>query len=327
MSLRTLQRIMHALGLKRHRRNAVNIHDITAAITTELSGSGKDLGYRAMHSRILKKYHIVTNRESVRQLLLQLDPVGVNLRKRRRLKRRQYFVRGPNYLWHIDGWDKLKRFGLCIHGCIDGYSRHIVWLQVSATNNEPNVIGRYFTEAVRQLEGIPRLIRADRGTENVNVEKIKSVLRSLNNDNPATAFLYGKSTSNQRIESWWSKFKAAGMNSWINEFKLMEENGVIDTSNEIDMQCIRFCFMPLLQAELNSIVKQWNTHHITTSASCITPSGKPDVMYYLPGMYNTIDYTKPFNDVDLNIMEEVMTKDPPSGLDVRFLELFDIIME
>ena len=28
---------------------------------------------------------------------------------------------GPKYLWHIDGYAKLKRYGYCIHGCIDGY--------------------------------------------------------------------------------------------------------------------------------------------------------------------------------------------------------------
>ena len=27
---------------------------------------------------------------------------------------------GPNFLWHCDGYDKLKPYGLCIHGCIDG---------------------------------------------------------------------------------------------------------------------------------------------------------------------------------------------------------------
>ena len=27
---------------------------------------------------------------------------------------------GPNYLWHMDGNDKLKPYGFSIHGCIDG---------------------------------------------------------------------------------------------------------------------------------------------------------------------------------------------------------------
>ena len=30
-------------------------------------------------------------------------------------------VQGPNHVWHLDGYDKLKPFGFPIHACIDGY--------------------------------------------------------------------------------------------------------------------------------------------------------------------------------------------------------------
>ena len=30
----------------------------------------------------------------------------------------------------MDGNDKLKPYGISIHGCIDGYSRKVLWLQV-----------------------------------------------------------------------------------------------------------------------------------------------------------------------------------------------------
>jgi hypothetical protein len=44
---------------------------------------------------------------------------------RKRLKRRIYCC--PNYLWHFDAYDKLKPYGICIHGCIDGFcSKHVV---------------------------------------------------------------------------------------------------------------------------------------------------------------------------------------------------------
>ena len=29
-------------------------------------------------------------------------------------------LQGPNYLWHMDSYDKLKPYGISIHGCIDG---------------------------------------------------------------------------------------------------------------------------------------------------------------------------------------------------------------
>ncbi len=90
-------------------------------IVSELDGTGFHLGESSMHDRHLKIHHVYTDRETVRLILKVIDPKAVYCRKQRRLKRRIYSVQGPNSLWHIDGWDKLKK-GLCIHGAIDGFS-------------------------------------------------------------------------------------------------------------------------------------------------------------------------------------------------------------
>ena len=31
-----------------------------------------------------------------------------------------FMVQGPDFVWHLDGYDKLKPYGFPIHGCIDG---------------------------------------------------------------------------------------------------------------------------------------------------------------------------------------------------------------
>ena len=64
----------------------------------------------------------------------ELDPVGVDARWRRILRRRLYYSKGPIWVWHLDGYDKLKPFGFEIHGCIDGYSRRVLWLNVLRSN-------------------------------------------------------------------------------------------------------------------------------------------------------------------------------------------------
>ena len=46
---------------------------------------------------------------------------------------RTYNSMGPNYIWHVDGYDKLKLFGLALSGCIDGFSRRIMWLVCGAS--------------------------------------------------------------------------------------------------------------------------------------------------------------------------------------------------
>ena len=134
--------------------------------------SGSISGYRSMHQRLTTDHQLIVTRNIVRQVLKILDPEGVQARSRRRLRRRNYSTKGPNYLWHIDGYDKLKPFGFCVHGAIDGYSRKILWLEVGSSNNDPGIITKYYLDYVRQIGGTSRIIRADRGTENETLQSL-----------------------------------------------------------------------------------------------------------------------------------------------------------
>jgi hypothetical protein len=126
-----------------------------------------------MWKHIKSKYDIVVKRSAVQKSLAKLDPEGVKNRTRRRLRRRAYSSKGPNFIWHIDGHDKLKPFGFFIHGCIDGFSRRLIWLEVGATNKRPEVIGRYYLDAVRQIGRVPQKMRSDNGTENSIIEALQ----------------------------------------------------------------------------------------------------------------------------------------------------------
>ena len=63
------------------------------------------------------------------------------------------YAQSPNYVWHVDGYDKLKPYGFCIHGAIDGYSRLILWLEVLNSNNSSGVIAKYYLDALANLGG------------------------------------------------------------------------------------------------------------------------------------------------------------------------------
>jgi len=126
------------------------------------------MGYRRMHKALLNR-GLVCRKEDVRKELKNIDPDGVAYRKRRRLQRRKYQSPGPNYVWHIDGHNKLKTFGFSIHGCIDGYSRKLIWLEVGTTNKMLKVIARYYIDAVQNF-GVPDKLKADNGTKHALVE-------------------------------------------------------------------------------------------------------------------------------------------------------------
>ena len=175
-----------------------------------------------MHQRLRTDYGLVADREGVRTVLKTLDPDGVERRSKRKLKRRKYHCKGPNYIWHIDGYDKLKPFGFCIRGAIDGYSRRILWLEVGSSDNNARIVGNYFLDCVVQVKGTPRMCRADAGTENVNIAAMQHFFRCNAADafRGNKSFLYGKSVSNQRIEGWWAFLRKSESYWWISFFKV-----------------------------------------------------------------------------------------------------------
>lgn len=162
-----------------------------------------------MWQKMIVDYHLSVSKELVRNALRIMDPEGVERRSRHRLQRRQYYAKGPSFIWHLDGCDKIKPYGFCIHGCIDGYWRQIMWLEVERTNNHPGVIANYFLNCVQKIGGTASVLRGDMGTENRGTAAIQRYLRHNGGDRWAgeKSFLYGKSVSNQRIEAWWGQLR------------------------------------------------------------------------------------------------------------------------
>ena len=157
-----------------------------------------------------------TNRELVRLALKAFDPEGVKNRSLKKFTRRNYASVGPNYMWHIDGYDKSKPFGFAIHGAIDGY---MVKRYFGSSNNNPRVIASYHLHCVSKLNNVITMImRSDCGSENVILAGIQQYFRHNDADQYAgkNSFRYGTSTANQKIEAWWSQFRRHRANWWIN---------------------------------------------------------------------------------------------------------------
>lgn len=327
LSIRQLKRILRNLRLKRRSVQSES-DEIISAIEDELRSSGGSIGYRQMHQRLTADYGLYVNRETVRKALKLLDPDGVACRSKHKLKRRMYRAKGPNFIWHIDGYDKLKPFGFSIHGGIDGFSRRILWLEVGYTNKNPKVIAHYFMNCVQQVGGLPRIVRADAGTENVNVSGIQRFLRRNDQDSfkSEKSFMYGKSTSNQRIESWWSFLRKSFTDWWMNFFKTMRENGEYCDENPIHVECLKYCFMGLLKEELQRVAKNWNLHKIRPTRNPDSPSGRPDVLYFVPESVGVTDCKVMPNKDDVDISKE-LCDDEQSPLAIAFYELAEMIIE
>ena len=199
ISLKQLLRIFQRRDLYRKENSSI-VNDVIEFIETELNGSGSEIVYRQMHQRCIQGGLRVATKTVV-TVIKRLDPEGVELRHRKHLQRRLYFARGPNWVWHIDGYDKLKPYGFDIDGAIDGFSRRILWLKVIRSNKNPRFVCTQYLEFVKCIGGIPRKAVGDHGTEIVFIAAAQRFLTRFNVD-LWNSFKYGKSISNQRIRDF-----------------------------------------------------------------------------------------------------------------------------
>ena len=82
--------------------------DLVKDITNELSTF---LRYRQLSEFINIKYNLTVSKEQVRKCLKVVDPEGVKERWRKVKRRWIYETDGPGDVFHMDGNDKLKRWG------------------------------------------------------------------------------------------------------------------------------------------------------------------------------------------------------------------------
>ncbi|CAC5399940.1 unnamed protein product [Mytilus coruscus] len=165
-------------------------------------------------------------RDTVSQLMKIIDPDRVKCRLSRKSRRRQYASPGPNFAWHIDSYDKLKPYGIAIKKCIDGFSRYMVWLEAGTTSNDPKIISNYFIKAVKEKAECPQRVRSDFGTENVYVANMQKFLRRNHNDEFAD---------------------------------LCKDGHDMFCGDFVDKSVIQFCFMDIIQSDLDDLRCTWNT--------------------------------------------------------------------
>ena len=104
MSERTLERCLRSFRLKK-KGNAQIIDDseIRSVIREEMRDLGSLSGYRGIWNALILRYHIHVTRNLVANIMKEINPVGAEERKSRRLKRRTFVSKGANTSWHIDG--------------------------------------------------------------------------------------------------------------------------------------------------------------------------------------------------------------------------------
>lgn len=102
---------------------------------------------------------------------------------------------------------------------------------------------------------------------------------------------------------FWRCLREMCGNCWINNFKDMVHLGLLDTSDLAQIECVRYCFLPVITRDLNRVLQHWNEHTIRRSRNTECPSGKPDVLYFQHEIYRTKDFKMLLPD-NLDVVEQ-----------------------
>ena len=99
------------------------------------------------------------------------------------------------------------------------------------------------------------------------------------------AHSFGQSTSNQRIEGWWSFYRRNRSTWWINLFKNFCW-ALVRKWNRYGTFVV--LFFKLTQKDVDMVKQHWNTHYIRKSRHD-TVSGRPDELFFIPESHGGID--------------------------------------
>jgi len=309
-SVPTLARRLKHFGIS-YIDKEVDLQQVISAVQKELEGPGKNLGYRAMHLKLRTEYHISIPRDLVADVMFDLDPDGVqdrNVKKKEKKPKRPFYSAGPGWTYSVDGHDKLmgfqnSTFPIAIYGCLDTFSRKIVFLRVWTSNSDPCLIGKFYMELLLDGKKMPTYLRMDRGTETGLMGTIHTYLINKfgNMENPTKSMEYGPSTSN-KIERWWKELHERMEQFIKQQCNVLLRSHTYDPGCKLDRKILSYIFVPVVQRECNIFVRGWNRHRIRHQPGLLLPTGKPDHMFSFPE--KCIGFNA--EDKHINITEEAL---------------------
>ena len=130
-----------------------------------------------------------------------------------------------------------------------------------SSNNRASTVLHAFKTAVDEF-GLPSCIRMDRGDENVRVSEF--MLEHPQRGPNRQSVIAGRSVHNQRIERLWCDLFSGCLSLSYSLFYFLEELGILEHSNPLDLHALHFVFLPVIQSQLDVFRDGWSFHTLRT---------------------------------------------------------------
>ena len=104
--------------------------------------------------------------------------------------------------------------------------------------------------------------------------------------------------------------------------------GVLDNSENIQIEAMRYFFGPILRDELKKVSLEWNEHRIRRVQDSLCPAGRPEILFNSPFLTGADDYKYLVDSEDIDIMEDELQMDDPaqSLCTLESKEIIEIVM-
>ncbi|KAH7034781.1 uncharacterized protein B0I36DRAFT_316935 [Microdochium trichocladiopsis] len=285
LSERSLRRLRAEYGMKRRYRTTEESEEalelakafLQAHVQQSAAILGFGRGYLYQFVRIQAQIRVAKNQ--LYDYYREQWPESVTKRRAGNWHHRTNFrVPGPNFMWCLDGYEKLRAFGFEVFGCIDAYSRLIIWIYIGRSATTALSTLKQFLRTVEYKRIRPLFTRSDHGGETPLWVAAQAGLAGaagtvISYDGPdgesrthsqgdriSSCHIWGPSKRNVRIERWWRSLREGVSDRWIAFSRELIENGLFVQSDIGDQIAVYILYGPIIREEFAEFTELWNGH-------------------------------------------------------------------